>query len=286
MKRTKFIGFLMSIMIVSACTSEWNLANSYVEKFSTKSYVPTEAIYVCLPTSVVHTNQTLNQMDDFLDLSEEQQDSVINTNTKFLNKLDDAVFLKQFNDNLVYHLKRLGIPVTVVSNAQELPKAVPNKIFTLNIVQVEAEEFVKKTRSDFYDAEVYYHYDYDLNGFSTNVWYLLNDTIANDTNPTVYYKNFEVTDVFNGEVRSIKGQKAHVTGKMQRIAINDAYKTAYLAGVISAKLFLEKIITEYVGSQVKGMPNYYFKYNPMTNRLYDYEYLERGKEESFQKIEE
>jgi hypothetical protein len=256
------------------------MASEYLENLPKAKDGDAAKIYVCLPTSVVHTNQTLNQIDNFLYLSPSVQDSIIKANTKFLNLVDDKVFLQQFSDNLLYHLRRTGITVETVATPQELPVAGP-KTFILNIPQIEAEEFIKKSRSDFMEKNgTYYHYDYDLNGFSTNVWYLF----GNDTNGDVYYKNFETMDQFNGQVDKLQNKVATVHGKFKRIDINDVYKTAAVAGQKSAVLFVEKIVNEYLVS--KGRTDKYYIYSPVSNEIDDYGIsVQNGKKRSFQKID-
>ena len=288
MKKIKSIGFLLlgvALLLVS-CTSEKELANRFVEKFSMKSYTPTEKIYVCLPTSVIHTNQTLNQIENFSDLDYDTQDSVIAAHTTILNAIDDKIFLQQFNDNLLYHLKRFGIPVVVVADPGDMPKAVKDSIFTLQILQIEAEEFVKKSRSDFEDKTMYYHYDYDLKGFSTNVWYLINDTASSADNKDVYFKNFETIENFEGTINDIKNNVARGKGKIDRLTVNDAYVEAYRAGAITADKFCEKIINDYVKNNIEGVPYYYYYYNPVSKTVSAYDYQQYKDTDSFMKIEQ
>lgn len=285
MNKIKKYTLLLAAICCCACSSEKDLAKSFVEKFSTRSYTPTEKIYVCLPQTVVHTNQTLNQIEDFANLDYDTQDSVIIANTALLDKINDEIFLQQFNDNLVYNISRLGIPMEIVSDPALMPKAVPNKIFTINILQIEAEEYVQRTRSDYEDKNNYYYYDYDLRGFSTNVWYLLNDTATSEENIVVYFKNFETMDEFNGSIKKIENGKALGVGRFDRINVNDTYRSAYRAGAISAKKFCEKIINEYVKDNIKGKkPLYYYYYNPVDNTIEHYDYQSYKDNESFMPV--
>lgn len=282
MNKINKYALLLAVICCCACSSEKDLAKSFVEKFSMKSYTPTEKIFICLPQAVVHTNQTLNQMENFADLDYDTQDSVIKANTALLDKINDEIFLQQFNDNLVYNIGRLGIPIEIVTDPALMPKAVPNKIFTINILQIEAEEYVQKTRSDYEDKNNYYYYDYDLRGFSTNVWYLLNDTSSSEDNMVVYFKNFETIDEFDGSIKKVENGKALGKGRFDRINVNDTYRSAYRAGAISAKKFCEKIINEYVKDNIKGKkPLYYYYYNPVDNSIEHYDYQYYKDNESF-----
>ena len=282
MKRTFFTILTAAVaMLFASCISSNEMASEYLENLPKAKDGEAAKIYVCLPTSVVHTNQNLNQIDNFFMLSERVQDSIIKANTKFLNLVDDKVFLQQFTDNLLYHLRRTGITVETVATAQQLPEAGP-KTFILNIPQIEAEEFIKKSRSDFMEKNgTYYHYDYDLNGFSTNVWYLFG---KNDSTGDVYYKNFETMDQFSGQMDNLQNKTATVHGKFKRIDINDVYRTAAVAGQKSAILFVEKIVNEYLVS--KGRTDKYYIYRPVSNEIDDYGIsAQNGKKRSFQKID-
>lgn len=268
----------IAAMSLASCLSSNEMASEYLEKFPGDKDFPQVKIYVCLPTEVIHTNQTLNQIDNFLYLSPSVQDSIIIANTKFLNRIDDKVFLQQFTDNLLYHLRRTGAQVEAVADRNAIPRTGEN-CFVLNIPQIEAEEFIKKSRSEFVEKNgTYYHYDYVLNGYSTNVWYLF----GNDTN-AVYYKNFEIMDKFKGQVEEVKNKKASVTGKFRRININDVYEDVAFAGKRTAILFVEKIVSEYLAS--KGRDNTYYIYNPIYNGLgVDALSTQAVKNRTFQKI--
>lgn len=280
MKRiTTYLMIAIAAMSLASCLSSNEMASEYLEKFPGDKDFPQVKIYVCLPTEVIHTNQTLNQIDNFLYLSPSVQDSIIIANTKFLNRIDDKVFLQQFTDNLLYHLRRTGAQVEAVADRNAIPQTGEN-CFVLNIPQIEAEEFIKKSRSEFVEKNgTYYHYDYVLNGYSTNVWYLF----GNDTN-AVYYKNFEIMDKFKGQVEEVKNKKASVTGKFRRININDVYEDVAFAGKRTAILFVEKIVSEYLAS--KGRDNTYYIYNPIYNGLgVDALSAQAVKNRTFQKID-
>lgn len=261
MERFFKYALLVVCAAVCACTSSKDVAGAYFDGITNGDKTKkTERIYVCLPTEVIHTNQTLNQMDNFMRLSEKLQDSIIKADTRFLNLLDDDKFIDNFAKNLVYHLERFGIPVTIVFNESELPQPMNGKIFTMNIVQIEAEEFLKQSRSEFTENDgTYYHYDYKLNGFSTNIWCKFSG------GTDVYYKNFEVMDVFEGKIDKIQNKQASISGRFNRITMNDVYNTALRAGKTSAVLFAEKIINDYVKQQ--GYNDGYFVYLPEANEI-------------------
>ncbi|MDY5969763.1 MAG: hypothetical protein SPJ13_07120 [Bacteroidales bacterium] len=281
-KIVHFFLICAAVGALSSCSSEYDMAKSYLNKFEKRKAAATEQIYVCLPKEVLHTNTSLNDVPDFATLGTRGQDSVIASLTNILDKLNDSVFLSQFNESLLYALSRSNIPVAVVSDEGKLPRA-DSLHFTLNVVQLEAEEFLQRSRSDFSTrGGTYYAYDYDLRHFSTNAWLKLN---ARDTAQPIVFKNYELSDRFNGTVTSIKKQKSTLTAHFDRIDLNDAYSTARILGETCARLFIESILIDYVRA-VKGTNEYYFYYSPAYNDILDYTSYENGKREGFLPIDE
>ncbi len=212
-----------------------------------------------LPRTVLHTNSALNDVEDFAQLSMEQQDSVISSLTRILDKVNDSIFLSQFNQSLLYTLSLSNIPIVMVDDASRLPAA-DSQHFVLNIVQLEAEEYLQKNYSDFSTRKgVYYHYKYDLRHFSSNVWLSFGDS-------AVYFKNYELGERFNGTVTQLKGTQATLQSHFDRIDVNDAYLTARTLGVLCGQLYLERLINKQIPA---GSAEYYYLYDPSTNSVYN-----------------
>ncbi len=266
--------------LLMACNSDYHYANSFLRKFETNKKTATEQIYVALPKEVIHTNSSLNDIPGFFYMSENQQDSVISSLTDILDKINDSIFLDQFNSAFLFTLSRSCIPIVVVDDPSKLPPA-DDTHFTVSFPQLEAEEFVQRHRSDFQTKKgVYYAYDYDLRHFSTNVWLIFD---ARDTNSQVYFRNDEVEETFRGTVRSIKDGKATLATDFKRIDINDAYRSARRLGFACATLYVEKILSEYV-CRTKGINETYFIYDPSTNTIDDILPYDEGIQQSFIKL--
>lgn len=253
------------MLCCTSCQSEYNLADGFLRKFERQKKDATEKIYVCLPKEVLHTNSSLNDIEDFPLLGEQQQDSVIASLTAILNKLNDSIFLSQFNQSMLYAMSQSNIPIVVVQDEAQLPTA-DSQHFTFNVVQLEAEEYLQKSFSDFSTRNgTYYNYGYDLRHFSTNVWVKLN---ARDTSQAVYFKNHELADRFSGTVTQIKDGTATMKSHFDRIGTNDAYYSARVLGTECAELFIERLLTDYVKAK-KGSNEYYYLYSPAANEITD-----------------
>lgn len=279
MKRGLFFALVAAVLCVG-CTSDFYYAGTFLGKFERQKATATERIYVTLPQSVIHTNSSLNDVTGFMFMTEQEQDSVIASKTAILDKLDDSIFLAQFNNAFLYALSRTQIPIVIVADGSKLPMA-DDQHFTVNVVQLEAEEYLEPSRSEFTTRRgVNYSHDYDLRHFAVNVWMKLD---ARDTADVVYFKNREIGESYRGTVTSLKDGKATLKTHYDRIGVDDAYKTAWNLGVQCATLYVEKILTEYV-CRTKGTNRTYFYYEPSCNCIEELVPYDEGIKEGFEKL--
>ena len=263
---------------MSSCATDRHYANSFLRKHRWGTKTATEKIYVHVPKTLTHTNSSLNQIEDFDMLTYEQQDSVIAALTKVLDKIDDSIFLTQFTNMLCYALAQTHIPILIVEDEKQLPP--PSKdCLILDVCEIEAEEFVKPSRSDFYTRRgVYFNYDYDLRHFATNVWLQLNY----DTN--YYFYDIVIAEDFRGVVTKLKGEDAQLKGKFNRITVNDAYEAARTLAVQIASRYIEKCLHEYVFNK-KGENTWYWYYDYIDNYLHYGVPYKEGMKDGFKVVE-
>ena len=279
MKKTILLIPLFA-MFFTSCTTDWYYAGAFLNKFEMQKASATEQIYVVLPKSVIHTNSSLNDIAGFMFMSEREQDSIIASKTAILNRLDDSIFLSQFNEAFLYVLSRTKMPVVVVDDESRLPVA-DDQHFTVNIVQVEAEEYMQPSQSRFATrGGTKYAYDYQLRHFSMNVWLRLD---ARDTADALFFKNREIEESFHGTVTSLQNGKATMKTHFDRIGVGDAYQTAYAFGAQCATLYVEKILSEYV-CRAKGTNKTYFYYSPSCNCIEEIVPYDEGIKTSFEKM--
>ncbi len=286
MKRLLFAVFFLSFsFFFYSCSIEYDAANNYLDRhISPKQGTGIEEkIYVVLPTHVIHTNDAINKIEGFQNLPESEQDRLIKEKTKFLDKLNDSILIAQFNEHFLYNLGRFGIPI-IITTPENIPQPDEGKIFTINVAQMEAEEYTVVERLDSYfqfiknpnypsdnrnTIQKYYKQDVNLDAFSLNVWFSYNEK---DTSmKKVYYKSFEVRDGLEGDIilNEENNDKAEAIYKISKLNLNDIYYTPFMAGKMSATLFIEKWINDYVNLSENGAFNYFF-YDPKINKIDGY----------------
>ncbi|MBP5327325.1 MAG: hypothetical protein J6Y98_05375 [Bacteroidales bacterium] len=277
-KRVLVVCFFSLIAFVG-CKSDLYIAGSYLSKFERAKDNATEQIFVKLPASVMHTNSSLNEIAGFMFMSEHEQDSIIQSKTAILDKIDDSIFIAQFSEMFLFVLSRTHIPVVVVPSSSLLPRADSNHI-VVDFVQMEAEEYLKPESSGFETRRgSKFSYDYLLRHFSLGVWLRFD----NDDSAQVFYKDGGVDDEFHGTVTSLKGDKASMRTSFDRIDVNDAYRLARDMGYQCATLMVERMLVDHVREK-KGANDFYFLYNPSYNTIEDVVPYDEGIKWQFEKL--
>lgn len=275
-KRLLFIAISLMLFALSSCTADYYYAGSYLNKFERGKDDATERIYVSLPREVYHTNSSLNDIPGFMLMSEYEQDSVIASKTAILDKVNDDIFLSQFTSYFLYTLSQFCVPIILVQDPSELPKA-DDQHLVVDLAQIEIEELLEPQRADFSTRKGYYYfYDYDLRHLAVNLWLRFDASDSAD----VYFLGNGVDETFHGTVVSLDEGQAKMKTQFERINVNDAYRLARELGIHCATLYVERLVTEHV-RRVKGSNEWYFIYNPAGNYFDDMILYEKGIKESF-----
>ncbi|MDL2314836.1 hypothetical protein LJC16_01085 [Bacteroidales bacterium OttesenSCG-928-C19] len=264
--KKSFLYAAFAMILFGSCFPERQLAVDYVEKFSNSKHEPVERIYVVLPEEVIHTNKKLSEIEGFFDMDVKTQDDLIRKNTKFVDKINDSIFLTQFKDHLIYNLGRIGIPVIIETNPDRLPQAVSNQIFILRIPQMEVEEYIEDKTVEYVTGGGHvYEASVPQNKFNVNIWYHF-DKDSDTTNAPAYFYHWVFTDRVSNSLERDAGGNLKLRTKVEELNMNDVYASSYLTGKLTATYFIEKIVNDYVKSQ-KGSPSYYYFYNPEKNKI-------------------
>lgn len=280
MKHRYSLLLVATMLLLVGCNSDLHYANSFIRKFEQQRPSAVERIYVSLPTALIHTNSTVEGIRWFEYMPSGWQDSVVAANTAILNEIDDSIFLAQFGQALLFTLSRLQVPIVVVDDAAQLP--VPSdSVFTLCVPQLEAEEWLQPTRSDFHTRQGdYYYYDYELRHFAAHVWLRFGGA---DTLAPLYYRQAATEEHFHGAVTQIRDGRARMRTSFERIGVGDAYRTARRLGAECATLYVERLLTEYV-CRTKGTNASYFYYNPSYNTIDRTLPYDEGIKEGFERL--
>jgi hypothetical protein len=251
MKRKAAI--LLALGIISSCAFAQQAAKEFVLKQRDTS--TNEIVYIAITDSVFHANETISQMPNFEQLDKETQDSLIKKYTIVSDKVQDSVLLRMYKEELAAELQNLGFKV-IITQAENFPDTLSEREHTLNIVQLELEEFaiidsIFATNKN----QLPYVYHKTLSGVRFNSWLIYNEKDSVET--LMFFCDEEVVDDFYGQI-TFKQNEPKVDYSLTKINPNDAYDVAFLGGRTSAVYFYNFLMNGYVFTKTSAGDNNYY----------------------------
>ena len=258
------LGWMLLAAVAFSLLAAYRMANSYLKNARKGRLEHGEAVYVRMPEQFILVNSSVEKMKEGRALTEQQAQHMADSLTALLRYVDDSVLLSRFSTSMLQVLVRSGIPVHVVKSGSKLPVPSDSSL-VLDVVQLEAEEFLQPKRSDFVTKqEVYYAYDYNLRHISCNVWLKMGS--ATESLDSVWFKNVEKSEAFKGKVTSIKDDKATMSVHFDRLTVDDVYRTVEEAGELCATIYVERLLLDHIKRKTGGNENYYY-YDAATGQI-------------------
>ena len=258
---SKIVFISIIALFCSLTTNGQNYANEFLKKQT--DTLTRDIVYLYVNPDITYRNESINKIEGFDKLDKEVQNDLLGKYAPLINKIKDSLILSNFTDQLRSTLASLGFKVYLVSNPNELPKTIDPTHHTLNVAQMELEEF-SLTDSLVYkgkDREVYYKL---LNGVRFNAWLIYNEA---DTNSRlVFYLDQETQDFFDGEINIVDGSY-FASYDYEKIRAEDAYLTSNLAGTISAQYFFNFLMNKYVWIKSSGIDTNYYGIDTRSKKI-------------------
>ncbi|MBO7225416.1 MAG: hypothetical protein J6V35_05850, partial [Bacteroidales bacterium] len=161
---------ILTVLVIITTFLSTNLQGQEIVRKFLKNQETThknELIYVTFSNDITLVNDNINQMFGFDALDEQTQNALREKYTKIIDKVNQEEILKIFNKCLVKELRRYGF--TVYQQEYKVNK-IKGRFNTLNVSQIEIEEFTKIdsiTGTYYTDSTTYQK---SLTGLRMNVW--------------------------------------------------------------------------------------------------------------------
>ncbi|MFA7081271.1 MAG: hypothetical protein WC135_01545 [Bacteroidales bacterium] len=249
---SKIVFISIIALFCSFTTNGQNYANEFLNKQN--DTLTRDVVYLYVNPVITYRNESIKKIENFDKLELEIQNDLLKKYAPLINKVKDSLILSNFTYELTTTLSSLGFEVVLVSNPKELPKTIDPTHHTLNLAQIEVEEF-SITDSLVYEGkerEVYYKL---LNGVRFNSWLIYNESDINSR--LVFYLDQEVQDFFDGEINVVDGSY-FASYDYEQIRVEDAYLTANLTGTISAQYFFNFLMNKHVWIKSSGVDTNYY----------------------------
>lgn len=211
-----------------------------------------ELIYVTFDNALSLVNDNISRMFGFDALDEQTQNALREKYTRIIDKVNQEELLKIYNKCLVKELRRYGF--TVYQQEYKVNK-IKGRFNTLNVSQIEFEEFTKVdsiTGKYYTDSTVYQK---TLTGLRMNVW--LEYNFADTTSRKLLFISQEIADEFIGFTEDVEGKK-YADYELTLLNPNDAYQLSDNTARMTARYMYNFLMNKYVQEKTEGKHKYFY----------------------------
>lgn len=246
---------ILTVLVIITTFLTTNLQGQEIVRKFLKNQETThknELIYVTFSNDITLVNDNINQMFGFDALDEQTQNALREKYTKIIDKVNQEEILKIFNKCLVKELRRYGF--TVYQQEYKVNK-IKGRFNTLNVSQIEIEEFTKIdsiTGKYYTDSTTYQK---SLTGLRMNVW--LEYNFADTTSRKLLFISNEITDEFVGFTEDVEGKK-YADYDLTLLNPNDAYQLSDRTSRMTARYMYNFLMNKYVQEKTEGKHKYFY----------------------------
>lgn len=226
-----------------------------------------ELVYVSFTQSIYHTNSTIGSMTGFEALEEETKADLKSKYCLVLDYVNDSILLSTFKKAFISELQSYGFRVREC-NAENFPSELKSNEHTINVAQLELEEFVTYDTLRSQNSQNPILFTKLLNGVRWNTWLRYND--SDSESKQIFFASEETTDEMFGYVERERG-KYYADYDLVKINPNDAYLLSYSAANLCGRYFFNFLINRYVWIKTQGNPQKYYYIDEEKNLSIDNE---------------
>ncbi|MDR1847008.1 MAG: hypothetical protein LBR17_02700 [Bacteroidales bacterium] len=253
MKKIKVFTLIIVLLSLHNAFSQQAAKDFVMRQFDTATC---DKVYLIVTDRVLYANESLNLIENFNDLDSSTQANLLKEYQIIGKKPLDSILIATFKNELISKLQYLGIKV-IQTPADSLPDSLDARSHTLNIKQLEIEEFIAEDSISYYENDTAkYVYRKALNGVRFNAWFFYNE--KDTANSLTLFCNEAITDDFQGNITMGKGNKPVVSYSLTRINPNDTYVIAKETGRESAICFFNLLLNKYVFNKTDGEDRHYY----------------------------
>ena len=187
-----YVVFLsLATGLFTSCYPEWKLARSYIgqEKDISILVLPSNYIF--------KRNLKVDELKERDGLNEWELDSTLLSNSLFLNKLSDSIFLEHFVNSMIEEFIALNYQVYTEQMLDSF-LFLKSPAYILNIAQIELEEHYNVHEDKQEIGDNVYFKKIDLNAISYNFWFELSGLNGGDGERELFFATETINDVVFG----------------------------------------------------------------------------------------
>lgn len=244
--------------LMMSCSSERKFATAFVDKNVSRS------VLVFFPDFLFKTNQKTFLLDSLGITDETQFDSVLLANSKYVQHVNDSLFLANYVFGFTKELSVFGFSVYDEHNVAEFME-VDTNAFVINIAQIELEETIYTHRDEAVIYDTYYYHDQDLEAVYVNSWIEISKVNENTDKPNIYFATGLITDDMEGDFSyDLFTGKINYIYNLDSLEQASLYNYAYQLGRTNAGYTFDYLLNTYLDKAVpkEERSDKYWRFNP------------------------
>jgi hypothetical protein len=249
------LAFYCSLFVVlmTSCSIEKKLAQNFVKT------PPEIDLQLFTPDILFKFNHKGEEIEGFKALSEDQQDSALYFNSKFVQFVEDSIYLEKYMNSFIEELRALGFNVFLDHSVDSFLQRQPQS-YIVNISQLQLDEYkYPLVDSEPYEDTVYTR-TFQLNSVDASAWFELSKINTPKPQKTVLYSSFTASDGFDGNfmVNTFTGDIQYKY-KIDSLKLKDIYDLAAYSGAKDASYLFDFFMNQYIAFHLpNGMEPLYF----------------------------
>jgi hypothetical protein len=149
------------------------------------------------PMQVFKFNHKGEAIAGFDSLSQDQQDSALWDNSKYIQFISDSILLENYMNNFIDELRLLGFNVYLNSAIDSFMTGKPQS-YVLDVTQVQLDEYNYPLEDEDAFLDTIYYKKFNLNAVDYSCWFNLGKAGVENTRKVLLYASNTAYDTFDG----------------------------------------------------------------------------------------
>lgn len=243
--------------LLCSCTLEKELADNFIKK------LPEIDVQLFSPDMVYKYNHKGEAIRGFDSLSSIQGDSALFADSKYIQFINDSIFLDRYVNSFIDELRMLGFKVFIESSIDSVLLSKP-QAYMVNFAQIQLDEYLLPFEdSETFDETTYYK-RMELNASDLSSWVELSKLNAAKPVKTLLYSSFSASDGLNGRFYfDPLTSNIRYKYKIDSLKVKDVYELSSFAGKRNASYLFDYFMNQYITYKLPDgeEPVDYFHYN-------------------------
>jgi hypothetical protein len=248
---------------MASCSMEQKLAQNFIKT------PPGIDLQLFTPDVLYKFNHKGEEIDGFDTLNDSMQDSALYVNSKFIQYVEDSIYLELYMNSFINELRALGFNVFLDHSVDSFLQRKPQS-YIVNISQVQLDEYKFPLEDSEPFEDTVYKRSFRLDAVDASAWFELSKINTPNPKKTVLFSTFTASDGFEGNfVINSFTNNIQYRYKIDSLKLKDIYELSAYAGKKDASYLFDFFMNQYIAYHFPdGMdPQFFLHYDRFRKTL-------------------